>query len=168
MKRIFAAGLGFLLSYSVPNFLSASWDPHQFKNLTVTADFKDPAYKEANGTPVYERLQRVWYRVIIRNNGHRSFKNLPVKMTLIWDRDTVCNRYWSDNWRVQFYALENLPGNAVSGPHLLNIGSGSYSFIDGFYDIPDTVCPNAVRIKLDAGRDSRYDSLLTGYSFVIR
>lgn len=168
MKKKFAAVCALCLAYfSVPT-TNASWNTTEFRNFTVEVQYKDYAYLNAVGDPVYNRNMTVAYRVIIHNNGHRPFRNLPVKATLVWDRDATCIRTWSDNLPQVQPALQPLPGNPSAGPYQLTLAGESYSFFDAFYTVPNTVCPDSVRIQLDAGRDNGEPPLLLSQGFLIQ
>jgi hypothetical protein len=166
MKKTLMTLLALLLSSYIPSVVQASWDPRTYKDFDVKVEYRDFSDQDAVGDPIYQRGERVWYRVIIRNNGNRPFKNLPVTATLVWDRDMTCIR--PDGSSESEHALDPLPGDSVSGPHLLALGKDSYTFFDGFYVVPNAVCSNSGIVKLDAGRETKDPSRILGYRFSIR
>jgi hypothetical protein len=169
MKSILKVAVFLALPILYISGLHAGWNVHPDGGLVVRIDYMDVISRDPmTGHPVYNRGDTVHYRITIMNSGKKGFKNFPIQGSLWWKDEVTCNRYWSDNQTVTFTPLEMLPGDSVSGPHRLTIEKDSYSFFDGFYTIPDAVCPGAVQIRLDAGHGGKADSMKLPHLFVIR
>jgi hypothetical protein len=157
MKNFLKAAITLILPLCSIGTLGAEWNNHSLKNLEPVVEYRGYDFIRGDGQPVYHMNQTARIRVTILNHGNRPFKDYPVKASLFWAEDVSCTRFWKDMETVSYSPSQILPGGEF-GPYALTIGGDSYSFFDVFYDIPDTVCPNSVRIKLDAGRKGGPDS----------
>lgn len=151
----------------VAGTLNAGWNVHP-GGITAKQEFYDMTDRDYRGNPIYTQEQPVHYRVVLINSLKKNYHNLPVVASLHWAETVSCVRA-SDNQIVTYNQGDLLPGDSVSGPHYLSIDGISYSFFDGFYSIPNSLCPGNVRIVLDTDNHGKAtDSMVLPIDFVIR
>ncbi|MEK6544155.1 MAG: hypothetical protein AABZ44_06955, partial [Elusimicrobiota bacterium] len=128
--------------------IAAGWHFGESKDLKIDIEYFDYAYKTPEGDPVYFINSTMRYRVFIKNDGNRTFKNFESKAVMRWAADASCTRFWYDGSTASFTKDSLLPGEPDSGFRPMDMGKGGgAAFGDSYYITPE-ICPGQAYIEI--------------------
>jgi len=135
--------------FGISKPVMAGWHFGEFQTMDVSIEYFDYAFLTPSGQPVYYIGTNMRYRITLKNNGNRTYKNFQSKTVLRWKDSVTCLRWWYDNQTVSYKKDNPLPGNSDSGLRTADMGKKGSTSYEASYYIPWGICPGEAYVLVE-------------------